>query len=346
MTRRKDIGSSGRRQAAAVLLVAAIVGQAEQASAQRSDAVSDGLDARIDAIYATPNQLTPSPYYENLFATTPGVDRQISSPRFSFNILVPAWFNSNPNAVNSGAVPALETSPVIQLGFATPVFDLPFRFSASASAEVDRFSYSQDADFDKLRFNARLQYVDPNNDQAYSPFVSYVPRMDFQPFFAREFTTRQDLNFGINKVFNFNRDFKRVAFSADSSADTAYSFGISVVGQRRFRTPEPQSTALIVTPSFSYIFNDMWNFSLAVPITHRWFDRTLGISEEDTTVEPIAVIEFVFPSEWFGGREMATKIGRPALDLQIAYEKNWSTVPGFSFDAWYIGPVLKLGWRF
>jgi hypothetical protein len=83
-----------------------------------------------------------------------------------------------------------------------------------------------------------------------------------------------------------------------------------------------------------------------MPVTQRWFDQTLGISGKDMTLEPIATLEFVLPSQWFGGGDTAKWLGRPAIDLQVAYEKNWSNVPGATFNAWYIGPVLKLGWRF
>lgn len=319
-------------------------GQANAQATSNSD-TNDGPDARLDSIFATPNLQTPSPY-GNLLATAPGADRQIPVPQFTFNLLAPLYFNSNPAARSSGGSSTLEGSPALVLGWATPVFNLPLRFSANVGAETDRFVDPQGADFDKLRFGLRLQYVNPDNDQAYSPFLAYVPRLDFSPTFAREFATRQDLNLGINKIFNFNGNLERVAFAGNTSADTVWSFGMSATAQRRFRTPAPESTALIVAPSFSYVISERWNFSLALFLTQRWFDQTFGISQQDFTAEPIATLEYVLPSRWFGGGDTAGWLGRPALDFQVAYEKNWSNVSSAAFSAWYIGPILKLGWRF
>jgi hypothetical protein len=47
-----------------------------------------------------------------------------------------------------------------------------------------------------------------------------VPRLDFDPTFANNFATRQDLNLGVDKVFNFDGDFNRVPFSSTSSSAT------------------------------------------------------------------------------------------------------------------------------
>lgn len=38
--------------------------------------------------------------------------------------------------------------------------------------------------------SGRLQYIDPGNDQAYSPYLVYAPRFDFDPFFRERFDTR------------------------------------------------------------------------------------------------------------------------------------------------------------
>ena len=60
------------------------------------------------------------------------------------------------------------------------------------------------ANFDKVALSGRLQYIDPTNDQAFSPYFVYAPRFDFDPFFSERFATRQDLNLGVNKTFNFD----------------------------------------------------------------------------------------------------------------------------------------------
>ena len=40
------------------------------------------------------------------------------------------------------------------------------------------------------------------------------------------------------------------------------------------------------------------------------------------------------------------RAGRPALDFQVAYERNWSNVPASNYEVWHLGGALKLGWRF
>ena len=54
----------------------------------------------------------------------------------------------------------------------------------------------------------------------------------------------------------------------------------------------------------------------------------------------------MLPSAWFGSDRNATLLGRPALDFQVAYERNWSNVPAFDYSLWYVGIALKVGWRF
>ena len=121
---------------------------------------------------------------------------------------------------------------------------------------------------------------------------------------------------------------------------------MSAVAQRRFRDPPPESSALILTASGSYVISEDWNVSFALVMTQRWFDQIAAISQRNLTLEPILTLEYVLPSQWFGSDQAAGWLGRPALDFQVAYEKNWSNVSGATFNAWYIGPVLKLGWRF
>ena len=132
-------------------------------------------------------------------------------------------------------------------------------------------------DFDKLAASARLQYVDANNDQAYSPYIAYSPRWDFTPFYRNWFDTRQDLNFGVNKIFNFDAGFQRVAFSGDTFGQTVWSFGVTTVIQRRFRDPAPGSWAAILVPSMTYVISPELNLSAGVALERRAFDSYLRL---------------------------------------------------------------------
>lgn len=318
-------------------------------AAQQGGAHTDGQDARIDAMFGTPGGYGVAPQ-DNIFATTPGLEQQARRSTFTFNILAPISYNSNamlpPSGVPTGLNSA-EFSPVVGLSWATPVFDLPFRFTANVRAEVDRFTAVPSADFDKAFLSGRLQYVDPADDQAYSPYIAYGARFGYTPFFQSWLQTRQDVNVGVNKTFNYDANFRRVAFSGNTLAETTWSFGVTTFFQRRFSNPAPSSWAFFVVPSATYVISEQWNLSLGLEFMRRAFDsHQAGFGEEDWLLQPIATLEFVFPSAWFGSERNAALIGRPAIDFQMAYERNWSNVAAFDFSAWHVGVALKMGWRF
>src|SRR5262249_16956745 len=155
--------------------------------------------------------------------------------------------------LSSGGSQTLEGSPLVRLGWASQLFDTPIRLSGAASMETERFVNAPGAAIDYIRTSARAQYVNPENDQDYSPFLSYVPRLDLYDRFAKNCAARQDLALGLEKVFNFEGAFNRVPPSPNSSSEAVWSFGFGVGGQRRFRDPPPQSYAFFFSPSASYV---------------------------------------------------------------------------------------------
>jgi hypothetical protein len=314
-------------------------------AAQVRDQHEDANAARHDAMFGTPNVLSLSPQ-TNLFSTSPGLEQQARRSRFTVNGLVPIFFNSNAEARPVGGTNSAEFSPLLGASWSTPAFDLPLRFTANARAEVDRLTAVPSADFDKIALSGRLQHIDPNNDQAYSPYISYAPRWDFDPFYKGWFATRQDVNAGVNKTFNFDADFKRVAFAGDTFSETKWAVGVTAAIQRRFRDPARGSWAAFFVPSMTYVISSHWNISGGIDMERRAFDPASGFSREDWFIEPIVTLEYVLPSSWFGSATNAAIVGRPALDFQVAYEKNWSNLPDANYEIWYIGAALKLGWRF
>lgn len=328
----------------APLSLGLLIWEALPLSAQVNDQQEDASEARYGAIFGM-HGFTPVPQ-DNVFATTPGLEQQARRWQFTISGLVPIFFNSNAELLTTGGTNSAEFSPIVGVTLATPVFDLPLRFTANARAEVDRFTQVPSVDFDKIALNGRLQYVDAGNDQAYSPYIAYAPRWDFTPFFNSRLATRQDLNAGVNKTFNYDANFKRVPFSADTLADTVWSFGVTALIQRRFREPAPGSWAAALIPSMTYVISPHWNLSAGVLLERRAFDSYYGFSQEDWLVEPIVTLEFVLPEAWFGSPATAKWLGRPALDFQVAYEKNWSNLPAGNFGALYVGAALKVGWRF
>ena len=317
-----------------------------QAAGDRSDAALDASDARTQALLGTLNLATPEPF-DSLYATAPGVEQQVDSPQFRFNFLAPLNFDSNAEAVSSGGTQSWGTFPVGNLSWAAPVGDLPLRVSVTANSEFRRFFQASDTDIDRLTFAGRIQYVDPTNDQAFSPYFAITPRFSYLPTFSDQMEARQDFNLGFNKRFNFDGSFQPVPIGPDTSAQTVWSFGLTAFAQRRLRQPQLSSDALFLIPSVSWVISENWNASFAVEMLGRWYEHDIfGEPSRDLELLPIATVEYVIPASLFGSDSFANLLGRPAIDLQGSHLKVWSTVPGVSYNQWEASATLKMGWRF
>ncbi len=312
----------------------------------RSDPGLDADDARTDAVLGTLNLMTPG-NYGNLYATAPGAEQQVARPQFRFNVLAPLNFDSNPLELGSGSPSSWGTFPVGNLSAAEPVGDLPLRVSVSVRSEFKRFFDASSADVDRLTFSGRVQYVDPTNDQAFSPYFAITPRLSFLPTFSDLTEARQDFNLGFSKSFHFDRSFQLVPIAADTSAATVWSVGFTAFVQRRLRQPQLSSDALTLVPSVSWAISKDWNASFAVELLGRWYDPDrFGETSRDWEALPIATLEYIIPASLFGSESVAKMLGRPAIDLQGSNLKVWSTVPGVSFNQFEASATLKAGWRF
>lgn len=331
--------------AAVVLLTALRTELAIAQTANSNAGLEGGQDNLFDAILATPNQKTPV-LPDNVFATAPGLEQAVPTPQFTLNVLAPALYNSNAQFLRSGGSNAFEGSPLVRLGWASQLFDTPIRISGAASFETERFVNGPGAAIDYIRPSARAQYTNPQDDQDFSPYLSYVPRLDFDPTFANNFATRQDVNFGIDKVFNFDGAFNRLPPASDSSSARVWSFGFNIAAQQRFRDPSPQSHAFFFNPSVAYVISEEWNASFDMAITRRWFQAIDGVNQRNLTWEPTGVVEYVIPSDWLGGGDAARWRGNPAIDFVAGLERNWSNISGREYTQWRVGVVFKTGWRF
>jgi hypothetical protein len=256
-------------------------------------------------MFGTPDRYGVSPQ-DNIFVTSPGLEQQALRSQFTLNGLVPIFFNANADlapVTGPAGSNSAEFSSILGVSWSTPVLDLPPRFTANVRAEVDRFIQAWQpsvsfANFDKVALTERLQYIDPANDQAFSPYLAYVARFDFDPFFAEHFASRQDLNLGGNKTYNFDSEFKRVPISPDTFSDTVWSLGMTAFAQRRFRDPAPSSWGFFMIPSATYVINERWNLSLGAELMFRTFDSDLGFTQNEWFLEPIVTLEFVRPAGW------------------------------------------------
>jgi hypothetical protein len=336
-----------RRCSIALLGIAGTLISPPSARAQNTnqDTTDDGQAFLFDVLYGMPDREEPL-VGDSRLATDPGAEQQAPTPVFYFRTLAPLNYTSNAESLRSGGTRTTEGSPEVRLGFASQIPELPLRFSASVALEFDRFVDSNSAEFDKIRPRAQLQYVDSNDDQAFSPFVGFSPRLDFTPTLDDNTATRYDLNVGIMKAFNFDGEFNRVPASGNTFAATRLRLGFTLIGQRRFREPSPASYALILAPSVSYRISEDWSAALAIEATRRWFERIASTSQENFTLEPVAALEYDIPERWLGGPEMARWFGRPAVDFFGGVERNWSNVASARFTRVYAGFAFKAAWRF
>jgi len=134
------------------------------------------------------------------------------------------------------------------LSAGAPVGDRPFRVSVTARSEFKQFFSAFDANIDRLTFAGR-QYVDPTNDQAWSPYFGVTPRFSYLPTFSTQTEARQDFNLGLQKSWRFDNSFHLISAAADTSAETVWTFGLTA--RNRQRQSRLSSDAVVLIPSAS-----------------------------------------------------------------------------------------------
>ena len=218
----------GRARACAFALAFAVALPATalaQAAGDRSDAGIDADDARTDALLGTLNLSTPEAF-GTLYSTAPGAEQQVERPQIRLNALAPLNFDSNPLELGAGSPNSWGAFPVGNVSAAAPVGQLPFRVSVSARSQFKRFFNEPDADIDRLTFSGRIQYTDPANDQAFSPYFAITPRFSYLPTLSDQTEARQDFNLGFAKSFHFNSSLELIPAAPDTSAETVWSLGL------------------------------------------------------------------------------------------------------------------------
>ena len=167
-----------------------------------------------------------------------------------------------------------------------------------------------DADIDRLTFSGRLQYVDPTNDQAFSPYFAITPRFSYLPTFSDQTEARQDFNLGFNKSYHLDSSFHLVPVAADTSSDTVWSFGLTSFVQRRLRQPQLSSDALGLIPSASWVISKDWNASVAVEMLGRRYEPDrFGEASHDWEVLPIATLEYIIPPPYSAASDSPIFLG-------------------------------------
>ncbi|MBV8122399.1 MAG: hypothetical protein JO081_20975 [Alphaproteobacteria bacterium] len=285
----------------------------------RTENLDDAIDAALDAAQAHRAAKAP-----------PKVPQE-----FSLRINAPLYDNSNVDGHG-----ALESDLEIALGWSRSLTSLPFKLSVKLKASTDRYANVPHADEDQVSGSFRLSYYDAGNDQAGAPFFLYNPKALYDATFSPWIETKNDFDFGINKSFNFNGDFRLLPATANSGAAAIWTLGVTAYVQRRVRTLLPDSRALYLVPSATYAPSADWVILLTVESWERWYESvpTKPIARRDFEIQPILTIAYDPP--------MANGLGSPQIALQIGFDSRFSNIPKKSYDQWTVGPVLSAKWKF
>ena len=108
----------------------------------------------------------------------------------------------------------------------------------------------------------------------------------------------------------------------------------------------PSSYAVYLTPSATWSISDRWNVNWETNLVRRFHDVAAGQHRRDWIIESALTVEYKLPPEWFGGQDVAERLGAPALDFQVSHNRVSSNAAGRGYSQWTVGPVLKSSWKF
>jgi hypothetical protein len=304
-------------------MAAGLADMAEQDG--RSDRIRDQEDA-IEAAQDLTQQLR-------------ALAAPFAPPEFNFRVVLPLYYNSNAKGMQSGGPAALEGDPAVELGWGRSLTSVPVKINLRLRADTDRYANVSQSDEDEVSGSFKVSYYDSQNDQAWAPFFSYRSSVNYDSTFSSWIETKNDLTLGVDKLFNFDNEFHLLPNSARSRISTVWSLGFSFYVQRRLRTPGPNSIALYLVPSATFVPSNGWILSLLVSTRERCFESVTTpfamIPRHDFEIEPILTIAY------------DPKLpGAPQIALQASFERRSSNLPNKSWNQWTVGPVLSANWTF
>lgn len=279
----------------------------------------------------------------------PALDNFFTSPTaplgFTFSVQAPIFYNSNAENLSSGGTQTLEGNPEIWFGWSKQANSF-LKVSALADTNWDRYVRSNNADQDVAYGVFRAQLVpDPGmggSDQSYQPFISYSPRMIFDPTYSKSVSTANDLVIGIDKIFNFDDQLNRIPYeNAHSSRGTSLSLGFEGTVTRRFVDSTPSLWFLSFSPSVRYYFTapfgtkerdevefelGLWNAGLALKVTPKWYDEfrrfpKAGFPSQSSADTRICLPDILVPRPVQGRYAGAkTGLGSPKVGFSIGVQ--------------------------
>ena len=195
-------------------MVVALFGGPIMAQAQTLDsgtaAKLDFLNDRLNAMLGTgPSGLVTSNFYvpQRVYANTPAATAGGSpdvKPQFSFNVLLPLTWDSNPNSLRSGGASGFEFSPDLRLG-ATDHFAAIGGLAISGAADLvfNRYSNSPGTDGSPVSYSFEIQHLSGQNSQEFQPFIAYSSATAYNSDFSTELGTVRKLYGGFDKLWDW-----------------------------------------------------------------------------------------------------------------------------------------------
>ena len=339
----------------ACILAAALVLSGRPASAQ-SAVQNDLRQIRADAA----TSIGRSAGVSGVAFLDPMREGESSSDDFTFTVLGPVVFNSNAESSYGTGTSSAELTPEVRLGWSKQVSQF-VKLSALADVSSDRYPSDASANGDASFAKLRAQYSTGGDDQEWSPYVEYSPKIAFIPTFSKKQSSSQDLSIGFDKTYNFLRGFEPISGPPrpDSSLATVWSVGFTGTVSRRFAGSTPDSWIGTASPTLSWNATQgsdpkaaQWNLSLEVDVSHKIFNAAANVKERDTTIGPVLTVEVLPPLSWFEGEiendrdKRRTHLGRPRIDFQLSFVDFSSNTPQSAFHQWTLGPTIKASWDF
>jgi hypothetical protein len=290
----------------------------------RAENLDDAIDAALDA--AEVHRAAKAPH---------AVPKE-----FSVAINAPLYYNSN---VDDHAT--LESDPEIALGWSRNLTSLPLKLNLKLKLTADRHANVPQADEDQASGSFKLSYYNASNDQAWAPFFFYKTNPIYNATFSPWIETKNDFNLGVDKLFNINGDFRLLPAAANSGGAAVWTLGVSAYVQRRVRTSPPNSRALYLVPSATYVPSANWVILASVETWERWYETVPSkpIARRDFEIQPILTIAYDPSTTFLGG---GSGLGSPQIALQVGFDSRSSNLPKKSYQQWTVGPVLSAKWKF
>jgi hypothetical protein len=180
-----DVGDAGMETHAIAASSADVARQGD-----RSDEIQDQEDA-IDAA-------------QNMNQARQATDQEVpSAPKeFNFRISAPLYYSSNATQVRSGRPAALELDTEIELGRARSLTSVPLKLSVRLKADTDRYVNVPQANGNEASGSIKAVYYDVNNDEGWTPFISYRGMGIYDSTFSPQTEARNDFALGFDKRLN------------------------------------------------------------------------------------------------------------------------------------------------